>query len=57
MPYNLVQAHMPTAIIWPSIVNGTLSDPIPGFVEGYKVGDPIIMAYGRNQIPGFLFLR
>jgi len=41
------------AIVRPSIVESALEVPHPGWIEGFKMADPIILAYGRGAIPDF----
>lgn len=40
-------------IVRPSIVESTLSSPAPGWIEGVKVADAIIMAYAREKVSFF----
>ena len=40
-------------ILRPSIVESTLFDPVPGWIEGVKVADAIIMAYARQKVTFF----
>lgn len=40
-------------IVRPSIIESTLSDPVPGWIEGVKVADAIILAYAREKISLF----
>lgn len=42
-----------TTILRPSIIESALSYPYPGWIEGYKMAEPIIMAYGRGDLPDF----
>ncbi|VEP38736.1 MULTISPECIES: HAD-IB family hydrolase [Tessaracoccus] len=37
----------------PAIVESSLRYPYPGWIEGFKMADPIILAYGRGQLPEF----
>lgn len=37
----------------PAIVESTLAEPSPGWIEGVKVGDAIIMAYAREKVSFF----
>ena len=49
------RAHgVPLAICRPSIVESALREPHPGWVEGIRMCDPIIIAYGKGQLRGFL---
>src|SRR5690606_41488011 len=36
-------------ILRPSIVESTLKSPAPGWIEGVKVADAIILAYARDR--------
>ena len=37
----------------PSIIESALEHPFPGWIDGFKMADPIIRAYGLGQIPEF----
>lgn len=37
-------------IVRPSIVESALSEPMPGWIEGVKVADAIILAYAREKV-------
>jgi fatty acyl-CoA reductase len=41
------------SIVRPSIVESALEKPYPGWIEGFKMAEPIILAYGRGSIPEF----
>ena len=36
-------------IVRPSIIESTLREPAPGWIEGVKVGDAVILAYARGK--------
>ncbi len=40
-------------IVRPSIIESTLASPVPGWIEGVKVADAIILAYAREKISLF----
>jgi fatty acyl-CoA reductase len=40
-------------VVRPSIIESALARPFPGWIEGYKMADPIILAYGRGALPEF----
>jgi nucleoside-diphosphate-sugar epimerase len=40
-------------IVRPAIIESTYQEPIPGWVEGVKVADAIILAYAREKTPFF----
>jgi HAD superfamily hydrolase (TIGR01490 family) len=44
---------LPLSIVRPSIIESALRHPYPGWIEGFKMADPIILAYGRGAIPEF----
>ncbi len=46
-------AGLPLSIVRPSIIESALLHPYPGWIEGFKMAEPIILAYGRGQIPEF----
>ena len=45
--------QVPLAIVRPSVTEGALEDPHPGWIHGLKVTDPLIVAYGRGLVPDF----
>lgn len=40
-------------IVRPAIIESTYQEPVPGWVEGVKVADAIILAYAREKTPFF----
>lgn len=44
---------MRVSIVRPAIVESSLRHPHPGWIEGFKMADPIILAYGKGQLPEF----
>jgi HAD superfamily hydrolase (TIGR01490 family) len=53
---RVVEAHATTApvtIVRPSIIESALQVPYPGWIEGFKMAEPIILAYGRGELPEF----
>lgn len=41
------------SVVRPAIVESSLIHPHPGWIEGFKMADPIILAYGRGNLPEF----
>ena len=37
----------------PSIIESAYRHPFPGWIEGFKMAEPIILAYGRGTLPEF----
>ncbi|MGH2660366.1 MAG: HAD-IB family phosphatase, partial [Actinomycetota bacterium] len=51
---ELASEHgVPLSIVRPSIIESALKHPYPGWIEGFKMAEPIILAYGRGTIPEF----
>ncbi len=51
----LLRSSGPTTIIRPTIIESALAQPYPGWLEGIKVADPLILAYaarGLTHLPG-----
>jgi HAD superfamily hydrolase (TIGR01490 family) len=46
-------AHLPVTILRPSIIESALEQPSPGWIEGFKMAEPIILAFGRGDLPEF----
>jgi fatty acyl-CoA reductase len=44
---------VPLSIVRPSIIESALEHPSPGWIEGFKMAEPIILAYGRGTLPEF----
>ena len=45
--------HLPVTICRPSIIESALEQPSPGWIEGFKMAEPLILAYGRGDLPDF----
>jgi fatty acyl-CoA reductase len=41
------------SVVRPTIIESSLSHPYPGWIDGFKVADPLIAAYGRGMLPEF----
>jgi fatty acyl-CoA reductase len=46
-------SHLPVTILRPSIIESALLQPSPGWIEGFKMAEPLILAYGRGDLPDF----
>jgi alcohol-forming fatty acyl-CoA reductase len=44
---------LPLTILRPTIIESALEQPYPGWIEGFKMAEPIILAYGRGDLPEF----
>jgi HAD superfamily hydrolase (TIGR01490 family) len=54
---RVVEAYAATGrrvtIYRPSIIESALERPYPGWIEGFKMAEPLILAYGRGELPVF----
>ncbi|MFV1873135.1 MAG: SDR family oxidoreductase [Oleiphilus sp.] len=41
------------SIVRPAIIESTLQEPVPGWIEGIKVADAIVFAYARGKVSYF----
>lgn len=41
------------SVVRPTIIESSLRTPYPGWIDGFKVADPLIAAYGRGLLPEF----
>lgn len=51
---RIVEEHARTnrvSIVRPSIIESALEKPYPGWIEGFKMMEPLILAYGRGELP------
>ncbi|MGZ4664962.1 MAG: SDR family oxidoreductase [Frankiaceae bacterium] len=46
-------AGLARSIVRPSIIESALARPHPGWITGFKMAEPIILAYGRGELPDF----
>jgi thioester reductase-like protein len=47
------RGDVPTAIVRPTIIESSLRDPTPGWLQNLNVIDPIVVEYGRGRMPDF----
>lgn len=47
------RGRVPTAIVRPTIIESSLRDPEPGWLENLNVGDPLFVEFGRGRMPDF----
>ena len=46
-------ADLRLTILRPSIIESALAQPFVGWIEGFKMAEPLILAYGRGELPDF----
>lgn len=42
--------NIPTVIIRPSVIESSLSEPSPGWLDGLRMADPLIVAIGKGRL-------
>ena len=47
------RGDLPTVIVRPSIIESSLSEPEPGWLDGLKVADGIIAPFSKGRLPDF----
>jgi HAD superfamily hydrolase (TIGR01490 family) len=50
---ELLTGALPFSVVRPAIVESALSHPYPGWLDGFKMADPLILAFGRGILPEF----
>jgi len=50
---GLYRGDFPTVIFRPSIIESAFKDPQPGWIDGLRMIDPLIIAFGRSELPDF----
>ncbi len=48
-----VGSQIHVSIVRPAIVESSWKHPYPGWIEGFKMAEPLILAYGRGELPEF----
>ena len=48
-----VCAGLPLSIVRPSIIESSVAEPVPAWITGLRMAEPIILAYGRGLLPEF----
>ncbi|CAA0829923.1 Fatty acyl-CoA reductase 2 [Striga hermonthica] len=54
MMLDNLKGDIPVVVIRPSVIESTYNEPFPGWMEGNRMMDPIILQYGKGQLTGFL---
>lgn len=47
------RGDIPVIILRPAIIEGALTTPEPGWLDGFRMLDPLVVAYGRGSLPDF----
>lgn len=51
----LAETHgaVPTTILRPSIIESALAEPVPGWIRGFRMAEPVIISYARGLLRDF----
>lgn len=44
---------LPLSIVRPSIIESALADPVPGWIRGFRMADPVIISYAKGLLQEF----
>lgn len=47
------RGDVPLVVFRPAIIEGSFDEPVPGWIDGLRMADPIIIAYGRGRLVEF----
>ncbi|MGH7776805.1 MAG: SDR family oxidoreductase, partial [Candidatus Dormibacterales bacterium] len=48
-----LRGEIPLSIVRPSVIESALAEPFPGWLEGFRMAEPIILAFGRGVLTEF----
>ncbi|KAL0322792.1 UNVERIFIED_CONTAM: Fatty acyl-CoA reductase 2 [Sesamum angustifolium] len=54
MVINEIRGDVPVLIIRPSVIESSYKEPSPGWIQGNRMFDPVIMSYGKGLLPAYL---
>lgn len=51
----VIELHgdLPVSIVRPSIIESALAEPFPGWLEGFRMAEPLLLAFGRHLLDDF----
>jgi HAD superfamily hydrolase (TIGR01490 family) len=47
------RGDLPVTIVRPSIIESALAEPVPGWIRGFRMAEPVIISYGRGLLKEF----
>ncbi|KAL2604793.1 hypothetical protein AAZV13_09G086700 [Glycine max] len=50
MMIDKLRGDIPVVVMRPSVIESTFSEPFPGWMEGNRMMDPIVLWYGKGQL-------
>ncbi|KAI3459882.1 hypothetical protein Pfo_016545 [Paulownia fortunei] len=54
MVLNDIRGDVPVLVIRPSIIESSYKEPVPGWIQGNRMFDPVIISYGKGLLPAYL---
>ncbi|KAL8048991.1 hypothetical protein ABFX02_07G103650 [Erythranthe guttata] len=54
MVIDETRGDIPVVIIRPTVIESCYKEPIPGWIQGNRMFDPLICSYGKGQLPAFM---
>ncbi|KAI3947953.1 hypothetical protein MKW92_024894 [Papaver armeniacum] len=49
-----LKRNLPVVIVRPTAITSTYREPFPGWIEGFKSLDPVVISIGRGKLPCFI---
>ena len=47
------RSDLPVSIVRPSIIESALAEPVPGWIRGFRMADPVIISYAKGLLKEF----
>ncbi|MDP9440769.1 MAG: SDR family oxidoreductase, partial [Actinomycetota bacterium] len=47
------RGEIPVSIVRPSIIESALKEPVPGWIRGFRMAEPVIISYARGLLKEF----
>ncbi len=47
------RGNVPLVLLRPAIIEGSYEEPAPGWIDGLRMADPLILAFGRGKLKEF----
>jgi fatty acyl-CoA reductase len=47
------RGDLPVTIVRPSIIESSLAEPVPGWIRGFRMADPVIISYAKGLLKEF----
>ncbi|XP_073056542.1 fatty acyl-CoA reductase 2, chloroplastic-like [Primulina eburnea] len=54
MAIHEIKGEVPVLIIRPSVIESCYQGPFPGWIQGNRMYDPVILSFGKGQLPAYL---